>query len=52
MLQKKSKAVPEGDGPTPQDAYVMITWDELRRVYIVCQYAVISYALDEKVIFG
>ena len=32
MLRKKSKAVPEGNGPTPQDAYVMITWEELRRV--------------------
>ena len=32
MLRKKIKAVPEGNGPTPQDAYVMITWEELRRV--------------------
>ena len=32
MLRKKSKVVPEGNGPTPQDAYVMITREELRRV--------------------
>ena len=32
MLRKKSKAVPEGNDPTPQDAYKMIIWDELRRV--------------------
>ena len=32
MLQKKSKAVPESNDPTPQDAYAMITWEELRRV--------------------
>ena len=32
MLRKKSKVVPEGNDPTPQDAYVMITWEELRRV--------------------
>ena len=35
MLRKKSKAVPEGDGPIPQDAYVIldgITLEELRRV--------------------
>ena len=35
MLRKKSKAVPEGNDPVPQDAYVMldrITVVELRRV--------------------
>ena len=32
MLRKKSKAAPEGNGPTPQDVYEMITWEELRRV--------------------
>ena len=32
MPRKESEAVPEGNGPTPQDAYVMITWEELRRV--------------------
>ena len=32
MLRKKSKAIPEGNGPTPQDAFVMITREELRRV--------------------
>ena len=32
MLQKKSKAVPEGNGPIPEDAFVMITREELRRV--------------------
>ena len=32
MLRKESKIVLEGNGPTPQDAYVMITWEELRRV--------------------
>ena len=32
MLRKKNKAVPEGNGPAPQDAHVMITWEDLRRV--------------------
>ena len=32
MLRKKSKTVPEGNGPTPQDEYVIIIWEELRRV--------------------
>ena len=32
MLRKKRKAVPEGNRPTPQDTYKMITWEELRRV--------------------
>ena len=35
MLRKKSKASPEGNGPIPQDAYVMlsrITPEKLRRV--------------------
>ena len=35
ILRKKSKAVPEGNSPIPQDAYVMlggITSEELRRV--------------------
>ena len=32
MLRKKSNTVAEGNGPTPQDAYVMITREELRRV--------------------
>ena len=38
MLQKKSKAVPEGNGPIPQDAHVMlggITLKELRRVIML-----------------
>ena len=32
MLRKKSKAVPEGNGPTPQDPYLMITREEIQRV--------------------
>ena len=32
MPRKESEAVPEGNVPTSQDAYVMITWEELRRV--------------------
>ena len=32
MPQQESKAVPEGNGSTPQDAYKIITWDKLRRV--------------------
>ena len=32
MTQKKSKAAPEGNGPTPQDSYKMIIWEELQRV--------------------
>ena len=32
MLRKESKTVPEGNYPTPRDAYVMITREELRRV--------------------
>ena len=32
ILRKKSKAVPEGNGPIPQDSYVVITRGELRRV--------------------
>ena len=32
MLRKKIKAVPEGNGPNPQDASVVITWEKLRRV--------------------
>ena len=32
MPRKESKVVPEGSGPTPQDAYTTITWEELRRV--------------------
>ena len=34
ILRKKGKAVPEGNGPIPQDAYVMlgrITLEELRK---------------------
>ena len=34
MLRKRSMAVPEGNGPIPQDAYVMlcgIIMEELRR---------------------
>ena len=37
MLRKKSKVVLEGNGPIPQDAYVMlgeITPEELRRVML------------------
>ena len=30
MLRKKSEAVSEGNGPTPQDAGKMITWKEIR----------------------
>ena len=32
MPRKDSEAVPEGNGPTPQDAGKMIPWEELRRV--------------------
>ena len=32
MPRKESEAVPESNGPTPQDAYEMIKWEELRRV--------------------
>ena len=32
MLRKKSKAVSEGNAPTPQDAYKIITCEKLRRV--------------------
>ena len=32
MLRKKSKTVPEGNGPTPQDLYVILTLEELQRV--------------------
>ena len=32
MPRKESEAVPEGNGPIPQDAGKMITWEELRRV--------------------
>ena len=32
MPRKESKAVSEGNGPTFQDAWKMITWKELRRV--------------------
>ena len=32
MPRKESKAVPEGNAPTPQDACKMIIWKELRRV--------------------
>ena len=32
MPRNWSKAAPEGNGPTPQDVYVMITWEKLRRV--------------------
>ena len=31
MPWKESKAVPEGNGPTPQDAGKMVTWEELRQ---------------------
>ena len=31
MLRKKSKVVPEGNGPTRQDAGKMITWEEVRQ---------------------
>ena len=34
MLRKKNKAGFEGNGPIPQDAYVMITREELRRVLL------------------
>ena len=30
MPRKESKAVPEGNDPTPQDAGKMVTWAELR----------------------
>ena len=30
MPPKESKAVPEGSGPTTQDPYKMMTWEELR----------------------
>ena len=35
MLRKKSKVIPEGNGPIPQDAYVMlsgVTLKDLRRI--------------------
>ena len=32
MLRKEIEAVPEGNGPIPQDTGKMITWKELRRV--------------------
>ena len=32
MPRKESKTVPEGNGPTPQNEFKMITWTELRRV--------------------
>ena len=31
MSRRESKAVPKGSGPTPRDAYEMVTWEELRR---------------------
>ena len=31
MPRKESEAVPEGNGPTPQDAGKMVTWEELRQ---------------------
>ena len=31
MPRKESKAVPEGNGPTSQDAGRMVKWEELRR---------------------
>ena len=31
MLRKKSEAVSEGNGPTPQDASKIITWEEIRQ---------------------
>ena len=32
MPRKESEHVPEGNGPIPQDAGKMITWEELQRV--------------------
>ena len=32
MPQKESEAVPESNGPIPQDVGKMVTWEELRRV--------------------
>ena len=32
MLRKEREIVPEGNGATPQDAYVVTKWEELRRV--------------------
>ena len=32
MPRKESEAVPEGNGPIPQDVGKMVTWEELRRV--------------------
>ena len=32
MPRKESETVPEGNGPTPEDAYKTVTWKELRRV--------------------
>ena len=34
MPRKESKAVPEGNGPTPQDAYKMVTWEGLRQAML------------------
>ena len=31
MPRNWSKAVSEGNGPTPQDAYIMITWQDARQ---------------------
>ena len=31
MPRKESEAVPEGNGPTPQDTGKMVTWEELRQ---------------------
>ena len=31
MPRKESETVPEGNGPVPQDADKMVTWEELRK---------------------
>ena len=32
MPRKESEAVPEGNGPIPEDVGKIVTWEELRRV--------------------
>ena len=34
MPRKESEAVPDSNGPTPQDADKMGTWEELRRAVL------------------
>ena len=34
MPRKESEAIPEGNGPTPQDAGKMVTWKEIRQAVL------------------